>query len=499
MNTKLIILLLNLLFCCTISAQTEQKSDLHKRAEAVDPAQNIASARSLFIHAFNDYYNKGQIAQGVECAVKATALYYKENYYKEAFDLLRRADEVVNAANISSSEKAALHYPVTKERLQMYIKLRKGDSAKDQLNILEGLASQSGQESVNNDLLYTKAIYYYTFGMNAQGNAVFKEMADKLTAQKDYDKVDEVYQTLIANGRRSNNANMVAQSYSNYIAWKDSTNAMKHADEIKALKDQITSQEATIDEKDSSLTARQLIIIGLGILAAALAAALAVGAVILLRFILLTRKQKKTIALANESNALKAKFISNISAQLEPTFKKLDKNVPEVQALLGFSEHIQTLSELENRTEPVELEDTQMPSFCQGLIEQVRDKVKAGVNLTVNAPNLSANINREYVSHILLHLLTNAAEYTPANGTISLEFKKRGPHAYQFLVSDTGEGIPEEKRDDVFKPFLEIRDLTTGDGLGLPICKKMAQKMNGDLDIDPSFTKGTRFTLDLHA
>ena len=381
----------------------------------------------------------------------------------------------------------------------MYIKLRKSDSAKDQLNILENLASQSGQESVKNDLLYTKAIYYYTFGMNAQGNAVFKEMADKLTAQKDYDKVDEVYKTLIANGRRSNNANMVAQSYSNYIAWKDSTNALKHADEIKALKEQIASQKATIDDKDSSLTARQLIIIGLGILAAALAAALAVGAVILLRFILLTRKQKKTITLADESNALKAKFISNISAQLEPTLIKLDKSVPEVQALLDFSEHIQTLSELENRTEPVDVEETQMQSFCKDLIEQVRDKVKAGVNLTVNAPNLSANINREYVSHILLHLLTNAAEYTPANGTISLEFKKRGPHAYQFLVSDTGEGIPVEKRDDVFKPFLEIRDLTTGDGLGLPICKKMAQKMNGDLDIDPAFTKGTRFTLDLHA
>lgn len=500
MNTKLIIILMNLLFCCaTVSAQDDQKSDLQKRAEAVDPTQNIASARSLFIHAFNDYYNKGQIAQGVECAVKATALYYKENYYKEAFDLLRRADEVVNAASLSSSEKAALHYPVTKERLQMYIKLRKSDSAKDQLNILENLASQSGQESVKNDLLYTKAIYYYTFGMNAQGNAVFKEMADKLTAQKDYDKVDEVYKTLIANGRRSNNANMVAQSYSNYIAWKDSTNALKHADEIKALKEQIASQKATIDDKDSSLTARQLIIIGLGILAAALAAALAVGAVILLRFILLTRKQKKTITLADESNALKAKFISNISAQLEPTLIKLDKSVPEVQALLDFSEHIQTLSELENRTEPVDVEETQMQSFCKDLIEQVRDKVKAGVNLTVNAPNLSANINREYVSHILLHLLTNAAEYTPANGTVSLEFKKRGPHAYQFLVSDTGEGIPVEKRDDVFKPFLEIRDLTTGDGLGLPICKKMAQKMNGDLDIDPAFTKGTRFTLDLHA
>ena len=500
MNTKLIILLLNLLFCyVAVNAQIDQKSDLHKRAEAVDPAQNVANARSLYIHAFNDYYNKGQIALGVECAVKATALYYNENFYKEAFDLLRRADEVVNAASASDSEKAAMHYPITKERLQMYIKLRKSDSAKGQLAILEGLASQSGQESVKNDLLYTKAIYYYTFGMNAQGNAVFKEMADKLTAQKDYDKVDEVYKTLIANGRRSNNANMVAQSYSNYLVWKDSTNAMKHADEIKALKQQIADNEASISEKDSLLTTRQLIIIGLCILAAALAAALAVGAFVLLRYILLTRRQKKNIRLANESNALKAKFISNISAQLDPTLKKLDGNIPEVKALTEFSQHIQMLSELENRTDAVELEDTQMQPFCEQLIDQVRAKVRPGVKLTANVPNMSASINREYVSHILLHLLGNAAVYTPEGGNIWLDFKKRGPHAYQFLVSNTGEGISEEKREDVFKPFREIRDLTTGDGLGLPICKQMALKMNSDLDIDPNFTRGTRFMLDIHA
>jgi signal transduction histidine kinase len=107
-------------------------------------------------------------------------------------------------------------------------------------------------------------------------------------------------------------------------------------------------------------------------------------------------------------------------------------------------------------------------------------------------------MNREYVSHILLHLLQNAVEYTPEGGKVTLEYKKRGQHSHQFLVSDTGEGIPEEKRDDLFKPFLEIRDLTQGDGLGLPICKQMALHMNGDLDIDPAFTKGTRFVLELH-
>ena len=498
---KVLFLFVNLLFLCTyLSAQEVQKSDLQQRAEAVDPKKNIASARSLYIHAFNDYANKGQIRQGVECAVKATALYYKENFYKEAFDLLRRADQTISASKLPVSERAAAHYLCTKERFQMYMKLRKSENIKEQLNVMESQANQTSDETVKNDLLYNKAIYYYTFGMNAQGNAVFKEMADKLTSSKEYDKVDEVYQTLIANGRRSNNANMVAQSYSNYLAWKDSTSAIKHADEIAALKKEIADDEAAIAERDSSLTTRWAIIIGLGILAAALAAALIVGAVILMRFIFLTRKQKKIIKLANESNALKAKFISNISAQLEPTFKKLDSRQPEVKALLDFSNNIQTLSELENKpAEEIVFEDTQVQPFCEGLMDQIRDKVKSGVQLTVTAQKMSAPLYKEYVSHILQHLLENAAIYTPEGGNIHLEFKKRGPHSYQFLVSDTGCGIAEERREDVFKPFLEIHNLTEGDGLGLPICKQMALKMNGDLEIDPQFTKGTRFILDLHA
>ena len=500
MNRKILILLLNLLFCCTVAmAQQAEKSDLHKRAEAVDPKQNIAQARSLFIHAFNDYANKGQVAQGVECAVKATSLYYRENFWKEAFDLLRRADQTIIDSKNTDSEKAAMHYQVTKERMMMYIKLRKSENAREQLGYMEILATRAADEGLRNDMLYNKAIYYYTFGMNAKGNEVFKEMAGKLTAQKEYDKVDEVYQTLIANGRKSNNASMVAQSYSSYIAWKDSISELKRADETGALKKQIADNEADIAEKDSKLTTRQVIIIGLAILAAILAAVLVIGGIVLMRYILLTNKQKKNIKLLTESNALKAKFIGNISAQIEPTLQKLDSQKPEVKALLDFSSHIQTLSELENTiNEGVELEDTQIPQFCEGLMNQIRSKAKSGVTLTVNAPNMRANINKEYVSYILLHLLNNAVNYTES-GTICLEFKKRGPHAYQFMVSDTGKGIAEEQREDVFKPFREVRDLTTGDGLGLPICKQMALKMNGDLDIDSNFTKGTRFVLDLKA
>ena len=502
MNNKVVSLIFSFLFCCILAfAQESQQSSLQQRAEAEGAKGNVAAARFNYIRAYEDYAAKGQLRKGVECAVKATALYYRENLYKEAFDLLRRVDQnIYSAKQESSSNRAAMYYLTIKERMLMYMKLRKPASALDQLKGMEVQASSANDDEISNDLLYNKAVYYYTFGQNAQGNAVFKEMATKLTASKEYDKVDEVYQTLIANGRRSNNASLVAQSYKSYIAWKDSVSALKSADEIGALKQQIADNEAAIADRDSSLTTRKAIIIGLGILTAALIAALVLGAIVLLRYILLTRKQKKTIRLANENNALKAKFISNISAQLAPTLQKLDSRIPEVKALLDFSDHIQVLSELENSgNTAVEMEEVQVQQFCESLMDSIRGKVKRDVKLNVNVPKMSAMLNKEYVSHILTHLLDNAAEYTPEGGKITLDFKKRSAHSHQFLVTDTGESIPEEKREDVFKPFVEIRDLTKGDGLGLPICKQMALKMNGDLDIDGAYVKGTRFVLNLQS
>ena len=498
MRKKLVIIGMSLLVCCAlIHAQEAGKNELQERAESEYAKGNSIAARALYIKAFESYVNNGKLKQGVDCGVKANKLYYeKENLYKEAFDLLRRIDQTIEAKG-QGANKSALHYWTSKERHLMYMKMRKLESAKEQMGNMENHATAANDASVNNDLLYTKTIYYYTIGQTDKGNATFKEMADQLTASKEYGKVNEVYQTLIANGRKSNSANLVAESYKSYLAWKDSASALALADTVGVLKKQIADNEAEIEEKDSSLTARQVTIVGLGILAAVLAVVLVLGALALLRSIYLTRKQKKTINSLSENNALQAKFISNISAQLSPTLQKLDKNVPEVKALQDFSEHIQTLSELESNTGTAKKEDVQVSSLCDGLMDQIRNKVKGSVNLKVDAPKMTASINKEYVSHILLHLLNNAAIYTPADGHIALEYKKRGAHKHQFLVSNTGSTIPEEQREEVFKPFREVRDLTQGDGLGLPICKQMAMKMNGDLDIDPAFTKGVRFVLHL--
>ena len=421
--------------------------------------------------------------------------------YTEAFDHLRDIEHAIVAnKQLDAPHQAAERYKVSRGRWTMYLKMRRADRAKEHLDKMEQFAKASKDEATENDCLYNQAIHYYTFGQDAKGNVVFKEMAAKLTASGDYDRVDEVYQTLIANGRRSGSANMVAQAYSGYIAWKDSTYDLRFNAATNALKQQIAEGEALINEKDEKLASRQRMIAGLYVLVAILAGVLVAGTLLLLRLIHLTRKQKKTIRTANENNALKARFISNISAQLTPTLQKLDATRHEVRALQDFAAHIQTLSALESQPEEeVAMEDTPLTPFCEALVADIKPLVKMGVMVALDVPNMSALINKEYVSHILSHLLRNAATHTPADGHIRLEFKKRSAHKHQFLVSNTGSFIPEEQRENVFKPFLEVRDLTQGDGLGLPICQQMAMKMNGDITIDPEFTKGTRFIQTLEA
>ena len=499
MKRKFLITLFALLFSwIAVGAQEIQKSELQQRAEDEGAKGHVATARYTYIRAFEDYFDKGQSSLGVDCGTKATALYYKENYYKEAFELLRRVDQTIDAKE-QGAARSALHYMVTKERLKIYMKLRKSANAAEQLNILENHANASGDEKVKDDLLLTKANYYYSTGQNEKGNEILAEVTRKLTSDEDNEKIDELFQTLIANGLNSNSATMVSQSYCSYMAWKDSLAAQKAAAEVAALKQQIAANETVIADKDSSLSSRSTVIVGLSILAAILAAVLVLGAIVLLRFIALTRKQKATIEQVKESSAQKAKFINNISAQLAPSLQKLDGSIPEVKALTEFSDHIQTLAAIEtDADENLEMEDVQVQPFCESMLEEIRSKVKPNVELMMKAQKTSASINKKYVTHILQHLLGNAALYTPEGEHITIDFKKRSVHTQQFIVSNTGSSIPEEKREDVFKPFLEVKDLAQGDGLGLPICKAMAQKMNGDLTIDSTFTKGVRFILDLH-
>lgn len=486
--------------CLTAGAQ-ERGNDFEKQARASLSQKDYIRARYLFLQAYNAFAANEQYAQATECGVQAAALYHRENYYNEAFDLLYSVERtIIGGEQKTGKEMPALRYPVTRERLRMYIKLRKTASAKEQLSKLEGWAKAAKVDSLSTNLLYTQANYYYTFGMNAQGDQAFKHLVEQYAQQADYDKAEACYQELIGMSRRWGNTSMMARAYSNYMAWHDSIANIKAQQAYNALKAQYDSSLQTIGEKDDALAARRYTIVGLCILAAILAGALVLGGIVLLRFIALNRKQQKSIRTLNEHLTLKTQFISHISAQMQPTLDTLDANLPAVQALQAFTAHIEELSALEDTLgEPYELEETNVATFCERVADEVRSQVQEGVTLTVNAPKLNVRINAEHVSKVLRHLLLNAAKHTPAEGKIWLDFKKRGAHTHQFVVTDTGCGIAEDSRANLFKPFNAVRDLTQGDGLGLPICSLEATKMNGSLTLDPSYNKGARFILELHA
>lgn len=499
---KIIAILLLATLCFYGQANAQNRADeLMKQAQESLASKEYIKARYLFLQAYNAFSKQDKYEKAVECGINASALYHRENYFKEAFELLRTSDLVVETGEQKTGKALPnLRFRIGKERMQIYINLKNTARAKEQLTRLEETAQASRNDSLNNDLLYIQANYYYTFGMNAQGDASINRLIGQYKEQKNYSKVDECYKTLINIARKANNAPLVARTYDKFIVWTDSVRALNAQDELNVLKRKYDETLTTIQDKDSSLSIKQGIIIGLCILAAILAIALVLGAIVLLRFIVLTRKQKKSIQIANEHNELKTKFIQNISSQMEPTLDTLDSSSPGVQALRTFSTHIQELSDLENTlAEPYDMQEKNVSTFCESVMDKIKGKTQDDVTIAVNAPKLNIKINPEQLERILLHLLENAAEYTPAGGKIWLDFKKRGAHTHQFIISDTGCGIPEEQRENIFKPFTEVKDLTLGDGLGLPICSLIATKMNGSLTLDGSYNKGARFVLELHA
>lgn len=498
-NLFIVLAFLCCLGCGVAQAQGRAEA-MMKQAQEYLANKEYIKARSTFLHAYNAFAASEQCEKATACGTQVAALYYRENYYKEAFDILRSADQLtITCEQKNHKSYPELRYATTKERLQMYIRMRKASGADEQIARLADYARAAGVDSLQKDLLYTQANYYYTFGKSAKGDEAIDQLIKEYKDAKQYDKVIDTYRTLIGLARKSGNAAMTSRTYEQYIIWKDSVKVLKALDEINALKKECAEKQTTIDDKDSTLRGRQYIIAGLCVLAAILAAALIFGAIVLVRFIMLTRKQKRAIEVAKEHNEQKTGFIRNISAQISPTLGKLDASLPPVKALNGFMAHIEEMSELENNmAEPCETEDRNISTFCDGIAKKMEGRMKDGVNFVVNAPKLNMHINAEMLERVLLHLLNNAVEYTPAGGKITLEYKKRGAHTHQFVVSDTGCGIAEEKRANLFKPFSEVKDLTEGDGLGLPICSLMATRMNGTLTIDEAYTKGARFILELH-
>jgi signal transduction histidine kinase len=93
-------------------------------------------------------------------------------------------------------------------------------------------------------------------------------------------------------------------------------------------------------------------------------------------------------------------------------------------------------------------------------------------------------------------LLDNAAKFT-TEGSVKLTVKPEGAQI-QFIVEDTGSGIPAEDAEKVFEPFTKLNSYFDGAGVGLTAARSIARRLNGDLTLDTTYEgPGSRFILTL--
>lgn len=106
---------------------------------------------------------------------------------------------------------------------------------------------------------------------------------------------------------------------------------------------------------------------------------------------------------------------------------------------------------------------------------------------------LIINSNHSYIVQVLDNLLNNASKFT-TEGTVTLAYEvKENVKQVIFTVTDTGIGIPVSEHEHVFERFVKLNSFTQGTGLGLSVCRIIAEKLGGYLIIDKEYTRGSRF------
>lgn len=164
--------------------------------------------------------------------------------------------------------------------------------------------------------------------------------------------------------------------------------------------------------------------------------------------------------------------------------------------LTNILDDLLLISDYESHTEPLPKEDCLISSVAEQTVDLVLPMLADGVTMEKEssiAPDLIVKTNPEAIQNVLRKLLENAAKFTTA-GHIRLASSIDNGMLH-FAVSDTGPGIPEDKREFIFERFAKLNEFSQGAGLGLTIARLQAEHLGGTLTLDTAYSGGSKFDL----
>ncbi len=185
-------------------------------------------------------------------------------------------------------------------------------------------------------------------------------------------------------------------------------------------------------------------------------------------------------------------------AALEETLQEIKRMTELVDALLTLARADEGIAPLHR--EPVDL---------RGIVEEVQETgellaEQAGVRMSVATPAepIVVSVDASRIRQLILNLVTNAVKYTPAGGSVRMQLGPANGRV-TLSVADTGIGIAAGDLPHIFDRFWRADSARTrtgerpGAGLGLAICKWIAEAHGGQIDVVSRPGRGTTFTVTL--
>jgi len=173
------------------------------------------------------------------------------------------------------------------------------------------------------------------------------------------------------------------------------------------------------------------------------------------------------------------------------------------RTLLNIANDILDLSRIDAGVFPLEHRPFSLATVIREVVDEARARAESlGLELR---SSVEAALPRSFIGdparikQILANLLSNALKFTSV-GSISLQARYDGRQCV-IDVTDTGEGVPEDKRDVIFEPFVQAESKVSrrvrGAGLGLPISRRLSEAMGGSVVLVKSSPAGSTFRVAL--
>ncbi|WP_289005504.1 ATP-binding protein [Parabacteroides sp.] len=227
-----------------------------------------------------------------------------------------------------------------------------------------------------------------------------------------------------------------------------------------------------------------------------------------------SRKNELEMQKAREADMLKSTFLANMSHEIRTPLNAIvgfsgilaemdeeeekDEYVKIINQncdlLLRLITDILDFSKIESGVMDYSLTDVNIKEICREQYKVHSLKVQEGVAMICDLDALPDKIlytDPKRVTQVISNLLSNAIKFTE-QGHISLSYSVKEDHVL-FEVSDTGIGVSAAHIDTIFERFTKVDSFRQGTGLGLSICKTIVKALQGEIGVDSTPGKGSRF------